>query len=55
VAVGRRVRELVEQDRSEQEIVAARPTADFDERYGRGSMTPERFVRLVYADLVAGR
>lgn len=55
VAVGRRVRELVEQNRSEQEIVAARPTADYDERYGRGSMTADRFVRLVYADLVAGR
>jgi glyoxylase-like metal-dependent hydrolase (beta-lactamase superfamily II) len=55
VSVGRRVRELVEQDRSEQEILAARPTADYDERYGRGSMTPDRFVRLVYADLVAGR
>lgn len=55
VAVGRRVRELVEQGRSEEEILAARPTADFDARYGKGSTTADRFVRIVYADLTADR
>jgi len=55
VAVGRRVRELVEDGRSEQEILAARPTAEFDERYGKGDVTPDRFVALVYADLTSGR
>jgi glyoxylase-like metal-dependent hydrolase (beta-lactamase superfamily II) len=54
VAVGRRVRELVEQGKSEEEVLAARPTADFDERYAKGSMTPERFVKILYVDL-AGR
>lgn len=55
VAVGRRVRELVEQGRSEEEVLAARPTAEFDDRYGKGSMPPERFVKVVYADLASGR
>ena len=55
VAVGRRVRELVEQGKSVDEVVAAHPTADFDERYGKGSMTPERFVKILYADLAGGR
>jgi glyoxylase-like metal-dependent hydrolase (beta-lactamase superfamily II) len=55
VAVGRRVRELVEQGRSEDEVLATHPTADFDERYGKGSMTPDRFVRILYADLAGGR
>jgi glyoxylase-like metal-dependent hydrolase (beta-lactamase superfamily II) len=55
VAVGRRVREGIEAGRSEEEIVASRPTADYDERFGKGSMTADRFVRNVYADLTAGR
>lgn len=55
VAVGRRVRELVEQGRSVEEVLAARPTAQFDEAYGRGSMTAERFVRILYQDLASPR
>ena len=55
VAVGRRVRELVEQGRSLDEVLAARPTAEFDDRYGKGTMTAERFVRILYQDLAARR
>jgi glyoxylase-like metal-dependent hydrolase (beta-lactamase superfamily II) len=55
VAVGRRVREGIEAGRSEEEIVASRPTADYDERYGKGGVAADRFVRIVYADLTAGR
>ena len=55
VAIGRRVRELVEQGRRLDEVLAARPTAEFDERYGKGSMTAERFVRILYQDLAAHR
>jgi hypothetical protein len=49
------VREGIEAGRSEEEIVASRPTADYDERFGKGGMTADRFVRNVYADLTAGR
>jgi glyoxylase-like metal-dependent hydrolase (beta-lactamase superfamily II) len=51
VAVGRRVRELIEQGRSVEEVLEARPTAPYDEEYGSGPMTPERFVRILYQDL----
>lgn len=55
VAVGTRVRELVEQGNSLDEVLAARPTEAFDERYGQAGIGAERFVRLLYADLTARR
>lgn len=55
VASGRRVRELVEQGKSLDEVLAARPTAAHDDRYGNGSVSAERFVRILYADLAARR
>lgn len=54
VAVGRRVRELVDGGASVDEVLAARPTAAFDERYGEAGESAERFVRVLHADL-AGR
>lgn len=54
VAVGRRVRELVDQGASVEEVLAARPTAAFDERYGEAGEGAGRFVRALYADF-AGR
>ncbi len=38
VAVGRRVRQLVEDGTSEEQILASHPTAEFDERYGKGAV-----------------
>ena len=55
VTVGKRVRELVEQGNSVDEVLAARPTESFDERYGQAGIGAERFVRLLYADLTARR
>jgi glyoxylase-like metal-dependent hydrolase (beta-lactamase superfamily II) len=54
VAVGRRVRELVDGGASVEEVLAAKPTAAFDERYGGAGESTERFVRVLHADL-AGR
>jgi glyoxylase-like metal-dependent hydrolase (beta-lactamase superfamily II) len=54
VTVGRQVRELAEQGRNLDEVLAARPTAAFDARYGAGGVSAERFVRLLFEDL-AGR
>jgi glyoxylase-like metal-dependent hydrolase (beta-lactamase superfamily II) len=51
VAIGRKVREGVEAGRSVEEVLATHPTADFDERYGKGGMSPERFIRTLYRDL----
>jgi len=53
-AVGRRVRELVDGGASVDEVLAAKPTAAFDERYGGAGESTERFVRVLHADL-AGR
>jgi glyoxylase-like metal-dependent hydrolase (beta-lactamase superfamily II) len=55
VAVGSRVRKLVEQGNSLEEVLAARPTEAFDERYGRTGIGAERFVRLLYEDLATRR
>jgi cyclase len=48
-AVRDRVRELKAGGRSVDEVVAAKPTAAFDQRYGKGLVTAERFVRDIYA------
>jgi hypothetical protein len=55
VAVGRRVRQLVEDGTAEEQILASNPTAEFDERYGKGAVNPDRFVRMLYADFSSGR
>jgi glyoxylase-like metal-dependent hydrolase (beta-lactamase superfamily II) len=55
VTVGTRVRTLVEQGRSADEVVAARPTAALDERYGKGGVSADRFVRMLYEDLATRR
>jgi glyoxylase-like metal-dependent hydrolase (beta-lactamase superfamily II) len=54
VATGRRVRELIDEGKSLDEVLAARPTAAYDAVYGQGSMTADRFVGIVYDEL-AGR
>ena len=46
-----RVRALVREGKSADQVVAAKPTADLDATWGGGFMTPERFVRILYADL----
>lgn len=55
VAAGRRVRELVEQGGNLEQVLAARPTQALDDRWGKGPVTPERFVRVLYEDLAAAR
>jgi glyoxylase-like metal-dependent hydrolase (beta-lactamase superfamily II) len=55
VAVGRRVRELAEQGRNLEEVLAAEPTAAFDGRYGAGGVSAERFVRLLFEDVARRR
>ena len=55
VAVGSRVRELIEQGRGVDEVLAAQPTAPYDDRYALGPVSAERFVRTLYADLTGRR
>jgi hypothetical protein len=43
-----KVRQLAKAGKSEDEIVAAKPTAAFDARWGKGPVSPDAFVRMVY-------
>lgn len=49
VAVRDRVHALRGQGQTVDQVVAARPTAEYDARWGQGRVTPEAFVRSVYA------
>ena len=51
VAVRDRVRHLIEDGRSESEVLAAHPTSDFDSQWGHGRTSRDAFVREVYAAL----
>jgi glyoxylase-like metal-dependent hydrolase (beta-lactamase superfamily II) len=55
IAVRDRVAALVAQGRTEDDVVAAKVTADLDGRLQDVGTTGERFVRQVYADVRAGR
>ena len=37
--------------KSADEVVAAQPTAAWDEKWGNAWLNPERFTRIVYSDL----
>lgn len=51
VAVRDRVEPMVRAGKSAAEVTAARPTAEFDARWGRGPVTPAAFVASVYESL----
>jgi cyclase len=55
LAVRDRVAPLVAQGKSEDEVVAAKVTADLDAKVQQVATTGERFVRQVYQELKAGR
>ena len=46
-----RILRLVRNGKTLEEAVAAKPTADFDDTWGNGFMSPEQFVGIVYRDL----
>jgi len=49
--VSQRIQAMIDRGMSLEEVLAARPTADFDEARAAGAITPERFTGLVYTDL----
>ncbi len=55
VAVGRKVREAVEKGMGIEEILATKPTAEFDAKFGPPGaiVAPDEFVRSVYRDLAS--
>jgi cyclase len=50
-AVVPRIKALVKEGKKLDEIVAAKPTAEFDERWGKGFIPPARFIEMVMAGL----
>ncbi len=46
-----RIAEAIRAGQTLEEVVAAKPTSDFDEARLAGAITPDRFVTLVYTDL----
>jgi len=46
-----RVLSAIRAGKTLQEVVASKPTADFDQGRMGGAITPDRFVTLVYQDL----
>ena len=50
-AVRDRVAAAIKSGKTEAEVVASKPTRDFDEGRMGGAITPDRFVSLVYTDL----
>jgi glyoxylase-like metal-dependent hydrolase (beta-lactamase superfamily II) len=49
--VNDRLAPLVKQGKSPDEVVASKPTKDLDEKWGKGFMTPDLFVRAAYVSL----
>jgi glyoxylase-like metal-dependent hydrolase (beta-lactamase superfamily II) len=42
---------LMKEGKTMEEVVAAKPTKTFDEKWGKGFLPPDRFTGLVYMDL----
>src|SRR5205823_4668291 len=55
VAIRDRVSALVKQGKTQEEIVAAKATADYDARVPQAMQTSERFVGQLYAELKGAR
>ncbi len=51
VKVRANLQTLIEQNKTEDEVVAAKPTAEFDAAWGQGFMNPEQFTRFAYQSL----
>jgi hypothetical protein len=47
-AIREKVAALKKQGRTVDEAIAAKPTAQYDEKFGKGFVKPDMFTRLVY-------
>ena len=53
--VRERVQSLVRAGKTRDEVLAAKPTSDLDEKWGRGGIEPDLFVGAVYAGMTSPR
>ena len=49
--VHERVSKLIAEGKSLEQVLASRPTAEFDESWGAGFMNPKTFLTIVYNSL----
>ena len=54
VAVRDRVAKMIQEGKTQEQIVAAKPTADFDQKVGNAAQSADRFVGQLYAELRGG-
>jgi cyclase len=54
-AVRDRIEKLVQDGKTEEQILGVRPSSDFDSRWGHGSVSPTAFVREIYSAIKANR
>jgi cyclase len=54
IAIRDRVAKLKQEGKSVEQVVAAKPTADYDERTGNAAASADRFVQQLYAELGGG-
>jgi len=50
-AIRKNVSRLLQNGHTMEEVVAAKPTRAFDEKWGKGFLPPDQFAKLVYMDL----
>lgn len=55
VTIRERVAELVKKHRSVEQVIAANPTREFDERWGKGFISPQAFTQRVFIELMDPR
>jgi glyoxylase-like metal-dependent hydrolase (beta-lactamase superfamily II) len=48
-----RIKPMVAGGKNLEQVIAAKPTRDFDEKWGKGFLKPEVFVEIVYTDLTS--
>jgi len=47
-----RVAAMIKQGKSVEEVVAAKPTKEFDEQFGRGARRPDQFAQVAYTSIL---
>lgn len=54
VTIRDRIKPMIEADKTLEEVIATRPTREFDQQWGQGFLKPDDFTRLVYTSLKKG-
>ncbi len=52
VTISTRVRKLIKEGKTREEVLAAHPSKEFDPQWGNGTIKPDDFVGFVYDDLI---